>query len=84
MGDSAVLDDDDMAAEAQLDDDVRGETPESTDSTPEADATAEASQEPAQPQKRKGGRKPVCICGLRPLHYDLCTGLIKAVDLRDI
>jgi hypothetical protein len=38
-------------------------TPSSVESTPEQEAPAEASHEPApQPQKRKGGRKPVRGC----------------------
>jgi hypothetical protein len=42
-------------------------TPSSIESTPdrdhpeaEADAAPAPNEEPAQPQKRKGGRKPVC------------------------
>jgi hypothetical protein len=39
---------------------ARDGTPSSMESTPEADGGNEATQEPAaQPQKRKGGRKPV-------------------------
>jgi len=39
---------------------ARDGTPSSMESTPEADGGIEATQEPAaQPQKRKGGRKPV-------------------------
>ncbi|SMQ45789.1 unnamed protein product [Zymoseptoria tritici ST99CH_3D1] len=34
-------------------------TPSSIESTPEPDGDAEPSQEPVQPQKRKGGRKPI-------------------------
>ena len=48
-----------MAAASQADAEHDGETPSSTVSSPEQDAAAEQSQEPAQPQKRKGGRKPV-------------------------
>ena len=42
----------------------RDGTPSSMESTPEQEAGADAANEPAQPQKRKGGRKPVCatIC----------------------
>ncbi|KAF2484222.1 hypothetical protein BDY17DRAFT_295230 [Neohortaea acidophila] len=48
----------DMAADTKLD--PAGEnTPSSIDSSPEPEAGAEASQEPVQPQKRKGGRKPI-------------------------
>lgn len=57
MGDSNIADDD-MAAASKMDA-VREGTPSSIESTPEPDAVAEASQEPAQPQKRKGGRKPI-------------------------
>lgn len=39
---------------------ARDGTPSSMESTPEQDANIEETQEPAaQPQKRKGGRKPV-------------------------
>jgi hypothetical protein len=38
----------------------RDGTPSSIGSSPEQDIGMEAEQEPAQPQKRKGGRKPVC------------------------
>ena len=57
MGDNNITEDD-MAAADKLDPERDG-TPSSIESTPEGDALAEASQEPAQPQKRKGGRKPV-------------------------
>lgn len=36
-------------------------TPSSLESTPEQEAGPEPTQEPAQPQKRKGGRKPVSL-----------------------
>ena len=36
-------------------------TPSSIESTPEQDDLPEQSQEPAQPVKRKGGRKPVSV-----------------------
>ena len=41
-------------------------TPSSMESTPEPDqdAAAETTAEPAQPQKRKGGRKPVRLSSL--------------------
>ena len=57
MGDSsAALED--MAAESKLGHPREG-TPSSIESTPEPDNGAEPTQEPTQPQKRKGGRKPV-------------------------
>jgi len=57
-GSSAGLDDH-VAADAKIDV-ARDGTPSSMESTPEADGGNEATQEPAaQPQKRKGGRKPV-------------------------
>lgn len=37
-------------------------TPSSMDTDAEQEAGAENAQEPAQPQKRKGGRKPVSVC----------------------
>lgn len=59
MGDNSV-EDSDMAATAKIEDAADAGTPSSIDSTPEEDAgTEEAPQEAAQPQKRKGGRKPV-------------------------
>ena len=58
MGDINNITEDDMAAADRLDPERDG-TPSSIESTPEHDTIAEASQEPAQPQKRKGGRKPV-------------------------
>ena len=61
MGDSSNIDivDDEMAADAK--EPPRDGTPSSIESTPEPEVGAEVSQEPAQPQKRKGGRKPVCV-----------------------
>lgn len=50
-----------MAAESQIEP-PRGRTPSSIESTPSPEPDAgggEPSQEPVQPQKRKGGRKPV-------------------------
>ena len=59
MGDSnSITADGDMAAESKFENDREG-TPSSIESTPEQDGGAEPSQEPAPPQKRKGGRKPV-------------------------
>lgn len=50
----------------------RDGTPSSMESTPEQEAGAENANEPAQPQKRKGGRKPVrltyCTYTLRALY----------------
>jgi hypothetical protein len=54
------LDQGDDAAGVGKVDITRDGTPSSMESTPEADGGMEVSQEPtAQPQKRKGGRKPV-------------------------
>lgn len=50
----------DMAADSKVEETREG-TPSSIGSTPEQDGGAEPSQEPVQPQKRKGGRKPVCL-----------------------
>lgn len=47
-----------MAAPSKIEPAAEG-TPSSIESTPEREADAEPSQEPAQPQKRKGGRKPI-------------------------
>ena len=61
MGDSNTAEDD-MAADSKVEpvEPPREGTPSSIESTPEHEAGAEEpSQEPAQPQKRKGGRKPV-------------------------
>lgn len=58
MGDSTIVEDE-MAADSKVEP-PREATPSSIESTPEPEAGAEPSQEPAQPQKRKGGRKPVC------------------------
>lgn len=53
---------DDIAAVGKIDV-ARDGTPSSMESTPEVEGATEASQEPAaQPQKRKGGRKPVGLC----------------------
>ena len=49
-----------MAAES-LAEPLREGTPSSLESSPEPEAGAEASTEQPQPQKRKGGRKPVCF-----------------------
>ena len=59
MGDIRNIVEDDMAADSK--EPPREGTPSSIESTPEAEADigAEPSQEPLQPQKRKGGRKPV-------------------------
>jgi hypothetical protein len=57
MGDSSTAGGD-MAAPSKIESLPDG-TPSSIESTPEPDAGAEPSQEPVQPQKRKGGRKPV-------------------------
>lgn len=60
MNDHNMIDGDLAGAQAttKIEADREG-TPSSIGSTPELEAGAEASQEPAQPQKRKGGRKPV-------------------------
>lgn len=59
MGDSSIAGGD-MAAPSKIESLPDG-TPSSIESSPEPDAGAEPSQdqEPVQPQKRKGGRKPV-------------------------
>lgn len=57
MGDKDIADDE-MAADSKVEP-VREGTPSSIESTPEQEEQPEPSQEPAQPQKRKGGRKPV-------------------------
>jgi hypothetical protein len=51
--------DSDAAAAAKLELSRDG-TPSSIESSPEREGEPEALQEPAQPLKRKGGRKPVC------------------------
>jgi hypothetical protein len=52
---------DDVATVGKIDV-TRDGTPSSMGSTPEHDGDMETTQEPtAQPQKRKGGRKPVSI-----------------------
>ncbi len=48
-----------MAADSKIEPPPRDGTPSSIESSPENDHDPEPSQEPAQPQKRKGGRKPV-------------------------
>lgn len=58
MGDSSITGGD-MAAPSKIESLPDGGTPSSIESTPEPDPGAEPSQEPVQPQKRKGGRKPV-------------------------
>lgn len=55
MGDKPV---DDMAADNKVEP-LREGTPSSVDSDVEDDIDGEPLQEPIQPQKRKGGRKPV-------------------------
>ncbi|KAK4507573.1 hypothetical protein PRZ48_001308 [Zasmidium cellare] len=58
MGDSRDVEGD-MAAPSKVEPAPDG-TPSSIESTPEQDpGTEPATQEPAQPQKRKGGRKPI-------------------------
>lgn len=61
MGDSGMVEED-MASASKVESNMRDGTPSSIESTPEQDGVPEASQEqPAQPVKRKGGRKPVSI-----------------------
>ena len=62
MGDSSVAEDG-MAAPTKIEAAAVAEgTPSDIESTPEHEAVPGASQDqPAQPVKRKGGRKPVCI-----------------------
>ncbi|OQO03277.1 hypothetical protein B0A48_11533 [Cryoendolithus antarcticus] len=50
--------DGDLDVDGKLDH-VRDGTPSSMDSSPEPDAIGETTLEPTQPQKRKGGRKPI-------------------------
>ncbi|KAM3415567.1 hypothetical protein BST61_g9088 [Cercospora zeina] len=59
MGDNSLDGDHDMAAASKMESAPGEATPSSIDSTPEADAGPDPPQEPAQPQKRKGGRKPI-------------------------
>ncbi|PIB01175.1 hypothetical protein CB0940_01671 [Cercospora beticola] len=59
MGDNSLDDDHDMAAASKVESAPGEATPSSIESTPEAEAGPEPPQEPAQPQKRKGGRKPI-------------------------
>ena len=62
MGDSSVAEEESMAAASKVEPGDDEGTPSSIDTTPEPDALPELSQEPtAQPVKRKGGRKPVCV-----------------------
>ncbi|KAK3059526.1 hypothetical protein LTR53_020362, partial [Teratosphaeriaceae sp. CCFEE 6253] len=60
MGDSSAADDGVAAAAAKMEDGGMADgTPSSVESTPEAEAQLGPSQDqPAQPVKRKGGRKP--------------------------
>ena len=53
--------DGDMAADSKFENarEAREGTPSSIESTPEQEGPVEPSLEPVQPQKRKGGRKPV-------------------------
>ena len=72
---------DDVAAVGKIDV-ARDGTPSSMESTPEADGGMEATQEPtAQPQKRKGGRKPVSF-RVRFLISTIVTNQWQ--DIRDI
>lgn len=65
MGDNNQIAAASMAAPSKIESLPDG-TPSSIESTPEPDGDAEPSQEPVQPQKRKGGRKPVsCSARLR-------------------
>ncbi|CAK4028974.1 hypothetical protein DOTSEDRAFT_68942 [Lecanosticta acicola] len=57
MGDKDAPDGD-MAAASKVETAAEA-TPSSLESTPEQEAGVEPTQEPAQPQKRKGGRKPI-------------------------
>ncbi|RMX72540.1 hypothetical protein D0869_14515 [Hortaea werneckii] len=64
MGDRSVVDaEDDMAAASKIDGadaPVHEGTPTSSvESTPEHDMQDASSEQPSQPQKRKGGRKPI-------------------------
>ena len=58
-GSSAGLDAGDHATTDAKIDVARDGTPSSMESTPEADGGNEVQEPAAQPQKRKGGRKPV-------------------------
>ncbi|KXT07494.1 hypothetical protein AC578_482 [Pseudocercospora eumusae] len=60
MGDSNIIDGD-MPAPPKVEEGAEAATPSSIESSPDQDqdAGAEQPQEPAQPQKRKGGRKPI-------------------------
>lgn len=71
--------DGDAAAVGKIDH-VRDGTPSSMESTPEHEAGMEATQEPAaQPQKRKGGRKPVSILA----NFNRFAVADHRLDLRD-
>lgn len=61
-----------MAAESKIEP-PHERTPSSIESSPspEPEASAEPSQEPTQPQKRKGGRKPVCSTFLFEIEFCL-------------
>ncbi|KAK3706106.1 hypothetical protein LTR37_012933 [Vermiconidia calcicola] len=58
MADNNIAEEDVMATDSKVEPPREG-TPSSIESTPEPEAGAEPSQEPAQPAKRKGGRKPI-------------------------
>lgn len=63
-----------MGAAGKVESDMRQGTPSSIESTPDHDAVPEASHEqPAQPQKRKGGRKPVRATDSRCYVYRLTS-----------
>ncbi|KAK1811479.1 hypothetical protein LTR12_014174 [Friedmanniomyces endolithicus] len=60
MGDSNLAEDGVAVASKIEDEGMADRTPSSVESTPEAEALAGAPQEqPTQPVKRKGGRKPI-------------------------
>ena len=64
MGDRSVVDaQDDMAAASKIDGAdapvAEGTPTSSVESTPEHEMQDASSEQPSQPQKRKGGRKPV-------------------------
>jgi hypothetical protein len=61
MSDKGAVEED-MAADSKVEPPPRDGTPSSIESSLEQEAEVEPEQEqPAQPQKRKGGRKPVCL-----------------------
>ena len=82
MGDSDLAEDG-MAVASKIEDEgMADRTPSSVESTPEAEALAGASQEqPIQPVKRKGGRKPVgaCLRDSEPprLLIDVCRSTLR-------